>query len=100
MSNVDIDQRPAKKRRFFLEEPEPETPTPTSDLPEPVSRDEIIPDQAGAAEAVGNAQSPAPPSFDVELLKTVIGEDLDSDVVDKLRQQSSDNVEQGLFSQA
>ncbi|KAI9671298.1 MAG: DNA helicase rad5 [Alyxoria varia] len=96
MSNVEQEQRPAKKRRFFLDEPEPATPTTNSVPPEPVSRDEIKPEQPESLESPGNAQPQVSPSFDVELLKTVIGEDLDGDVVNKLRQQASDNVEQAI----
>ena len=94
MSYVDHEQRPAKKRRFFIEEPEtpgkPQSPSEPAN-PDGVSGIENV--KEGSLPTTVNGASDS--AFDVQLLEGIIGEPLSNDVVGKLRSLSEDNVERG-----
>lgn len=79
------EDRPAKKRRFFLENTEDsqgaeasETATHLSSEPPPL------------------LESPPQDGFDSSLLESVVGEKLSPDVLSKIRERAGDNVEQGI----
>jgi len=90
MGFEETEERPAKKRRFFVED------SPTAD-------DSVQPE---ASTLDGNNASPpiTPPSssingvsdgFDVGLLNGIAGEDLPASIVDKLKRLSGNNIERG-----
>ena len=80
----DIEERPKKKRRFFVDDPESDVEEPALN-PEPSLPDETQPPVANAA-AVG---------FDAESLEAIIGEKLSFGDVQKLESLSNGNIEQG-----
>lgn len=84
MSRLDIDDRPAKKRRFFVED-EPEHP--------PSEGQGSTGQSTNLHEEVSSA--PQIEAFDSELLSTFVGETLPRSVVDELQELSCNNVERG-----
>lgn len=76
--------RPAKKRRFFVEQPE--DPIALQPTFSPPPKEHATSAHETIAPAVG---------FDQNLLESVIGEKLSDDVVAKIRHRAGDNVEQG-----
>ncbi|EEQ90005.2 DNA repair protein rad5 [Blastomyces dermatitidis ER-3] len=114
MTSTDIDQRPAKKRRFFVED-EPEAlrietakgvdasleeaadahsariPTPgllNPEAPSPVSHDTTIP-VAGPAAAVEDG-------FDGELFATIVGQPVDPDTFQKIRTAAKNDMQTAI----
>lgn len=88
-------QRPAKKRRFFVEDSPEKVPTQNEQDKENITAQDaaVIADEAqvnGAASAVTDT------GFDASLLESVVGEKLKEDVVKKLRELSDGNIERGL----
>lgn len=90
---------PAKKRRFFQEETsQPCSVAPLSDSHTsphaPRSRiDHFPPKDERAADALESHEN----AFDTELLFSFIGQRLPPEVVQRLRELSSDNLERGMF---
>jgi DNA repair protein RAD5 len=90
MSSAECEERPIKKRRFFVED-------------SPVS--EQLPHEADPpAES-----TPTPPGlditksedgFDVDLLSTFLGEELPDSTVQKLRELSQNDIERGKSGRA
>lgn len=88
MSVAELDERPAKKRRFFLEDsPPPKTP------PSPPAAPSKTPDATTSAPATHTDQDVS--GFDVQLLESIVGEKLSPDVQRTLRELSDGNVERG-----
>jgi DNA repair protein RAD5 len=97
MSFGEIEERPAKKRRFFVEDSpiadrsvKQESPTidgnnaPTN-IPQDLSTEtQQEPGSTGVSDG-----------FDVELLNGIAGEELPSSIVDKLKKLSGNNIERG-----
>lgn len=88
MSYAELGERPAKKRRFFVDDvdepalnPEPSLPDEINALPEIAAPNDVdVKD--------GNA-----PSFDAGTLEAFIGESLAPTAVEKLRDLSGNNLE-------
>jgi DNA repair protein RAD5 len=92
MDGVDLEQRPAKKRRFFVEDSpvhdsslsgEPSLPDEVNALPETGRRDERATDFASSD------------GFDVTLLCSFVGEQLPEETLSKLRELSDGDVQRG-----
>jgi hypothetical protein len=107
MSYADLEgERPAKKRRFFVEEPEDNPKTNQTSNSEPSRPDEInvLPETHGESRKkqqgnYGNnegTQRESGDGFDVDLLSAFVGEQLPENMVQKLIELSNNNVQQGL----
>ncbi|KAI9720962.1 MAG: DNA helicase rad5 [Chrysothrix sp. TS-e1954] len=104
-SAMDVEDRPppAKKRRFFVDEPP--TPKAKPDLAAAGSglQDDLTKTVANRQEQSGHedqrdlpATSETPVTFDGELLESFLGEKIDSEVVQRLRELSGDNIERAI----
>ncbi|KAK5160914.1 DNA repair protein rad5 [Oleoguttula sp. CCFEE 6159] len=106
---MEIEERPVKKRRFFVEDssivdrtftPEAALPDELAPLPEPDSstepiddRDEGTPDQsAGRNEWSGDAQ----PGFDASLFQSFVGEDVPAATLQRLQELCGDDVQRAI----
>lgn len=112
MSFADADERPAKKRRFFVEEspiadrtlnPEPSLPDEIDALPETVPDIETPrwdPDDGDEAHpGEHNAQDgDAAGGFDTELFASVVGEELPASTIQRLRELSGNDMQRGGYS--
>lgn len=80
-------ERPAKKRRFFVEAPEDSPPAPpASNAAEP---------QADVVErSVDNGEPGV--QFDSQMLQNFVGEELEPSIIDRLRSMSDGNIERGI----
>jgi len=90
MPLADIDERPAKKRRFFADE----SPNAPRIQPGPPALDGEVEIENGTSEqqvGFGSADS----AFDGTTLESILGEKLESHDVDTLRRLSGNNVERG-----
>lgn len=110
MANLDIDQRPAKKRRFFVEDsPEPEpnlsstasplndalftaNTTPQDTLFEPNSSQTDLSVHNGKDENSEDASN----KFEKETFESFVGDKVTPATFDKLREVSSDNMERAI----
>ena len=84
MSYVELEERPVKKRRFFVDEPE-DTPIQDATVnPEPSLPGEInaLPDHSS-------------PGFNAEVFNSVVGETLPDSDIQRLRELSDNNLERG-----
>ncbi|RDI87856.1 hypothetical protein Vi05172_g2141 [Venturia inaequalis] len=98
MSFGDIEERPAKKRRFFVED------SPVAD--KTVKIEDSKPDESNATPDITPQSSTgplqerdlnsAPDGFDVDLLNGIAGEELPASVVDKLKKLSGNNIERAI----
>lgn len=94
MSFGDIEERPAKKRRFFVED------SPVADRTVEIEDSKsdgnnATPDITPQSSSTGNGVSDG---FDVELLNGIVGEELATSIVDKLKKLSGNNIERGRTS--
>jgi hypothetical protein len=87
MSHADIEERPKKKRRFFVDDIDEPALNPEPSLP-----DEVKPE---TAETVNGMQEEKAVGFDPEGLEAIIGEKLSLGDVKKLEDLSGGNLEQG-----
>jgi len=90
MPLADIDERPAKKRRFFADE----SPNAPRTQPGPSVLDGEVELENGPSEQQVGFDS-ADPAFDRTTLESILGERLESHDVDTLRRLSGNNVERG-----
>jgi DNA repair protein RAD5 len=95
MNGTEFEERPAKKRRFFVEDsPVHEVPEVSSDLnplqPEPEHPADLIPEEQPNL----NTASPED-GFDVDLLNAFVGEQLPEPTILKLRELSRNDIERG-----
>lgn len=124
MHNANDNPRPAKKRRFFIEEdPEPESihyastslgpvlPDDGENLPDnssvrtretsddglahSSSQTEISQQALAPSENVDNRPGSTGLGFDTELFQSIVGERISSATLSKLRQAAGDNIERG-----
>ena len=84
----DIEERPKKKRRFFVDDPDDVDEAALN--PEPSLPDEIAP-----AQTTDNVTNGSAVGFDAESLEAIIGEKLSLGDVRKLETLSNGNIEQG-----
>ena len=99
---MDVENRPppAKKRRFFVEDPSsPEGDARSESLVDgngdAKHNEESTRDHVDAINADGNSNEPV--TFNAELLESFVGEKLSPDTVSRLRELSSDNIERGIM---
>ncbi|KAF2421570.1 DNA repair protein, RAD5 [Tothia fuscella] len=91
MSYGDLEQRPAKKRRFFVED------SPEKD--NTLSAEASLPDEINALDqSAGNTASGfvREGEFDVSLLESFVGEPLSLETIEKLKDLSGNNVERAI----
>jgi DNA repair protein RAD5 len=97
MSFGDVQERPAKKRRFFVDDSpivdrtltaEASLPDDISALPEIGSATTTIPQESSEANGISE-------EFDADLLSSFVGEHLPATTVQKLRELSGNNIERG-----
>ena len=103
MSYGDVQERPAKKRRFFVED----TPTIDSKSGEQASLvDEVgalplrdqVENVAVPIESTENQEKKPPQnSFDPDLLKAVIGTEVSDDCIKKLQRLCGSDVQRGSY---
>lgn len=100
MNLPDCDERPAKKRRFFVEaSPEKEN------IPAPIANHTDVDSSSPAEEEkkeqkIYNALSGRANSddgFDSQLLENFVGEKVPIEVISELRRLAGDNLEEGTF---
>ena len=102
---MDIESRPAKKRRFFVDDPADEPPqlaaigsynasssrptsaTSTSSLPQPSS---------SQTDLTGQRNDQYEPTFDANTFRTFIGEEVSLEVLDKIKDASNGNLERAV----
>jgi len=98
MSFGDLEERPAKKRRFFVDDSpvvdrtlseEPSATDEANAFPEAPSAPSTAPQQRG----VGDVTSEA---FDGDLLENFLGEHLPYSTVQRLKELSGDDIERGM----
>jgi DNA repair protein RAD5 len=93
MSLEEVEERPAKKRRFLIGDsliPDRSGTPETSPSPEENTPQDPTP-QSSSQEISNRASDP----FDVELLNGIVGEELPASTVDRLRELSGNNTERG-----
>jgi DNA repair protein RAD5 len=92
MSSADVEGRPAKKRRFFVDE-EPELRTSSVDSTIAATALTSLQDHDTLQDTNGIA---AENGFDSETLSAVVGEALSDAVISRLQQLSGGNLERGM----
>jgi DNA repair protein RAD5 len=93
MGHPELEERPAKKRRFFVEDDLTPSSSTSTQSTGPLLSSEIQGSGTGANTL--ETTSTNNDAFDVELLASVIGETLSTSVVEQLRQASDGNIERG-----
>lgn len=93
MESPHPDERPVKKRRFFIEDSSPTQPQSKPIEPPPSSPPLHAADAPD--ESNGNDEEADFGSFDVGMLQAVVGE-LSTTVLQKLKDVSGSNVERGM----
>ncbi|KAB2573185.1 DNA repair protein RAD5 [Lasiodiplodia theobromae] len=83
MSFGDLDERPAKKRRFFVED-EP--------VQEPSSPDDVLP----ASAEQDNIQNASTPGFDADLFASFVGESVPEDTLKRLQEASGNDIQRAI----
>lgn len=94
---AELEQRPTKKRRFFVEDSpvhdsslnaEPSLPDEVDALPE-------APRSDGEGEEQGHEENLTTNGFDVDLLSSFVGERLPEETVSRLKELSSGDIQRG-----
>ena len=86
MNDVELEQRPKKKRRFFVEDSPPAAPLDAAP--------DTQPETAGAGSSAQSKVSES--AFDVDVLSSFLGERLSGPVVAILSKLSKNNLERGI----
>ncbi|KAK4941128.1 DNA helicase rad5 [Elasticomyces elasticus] len=103
---MDVDVRPRKKRRFFVDDPEvvvdqqlPSAAAITSSRPtsatSSISHD-VKSSQTDAVDLQPNSDEVKPPTFDADTFRAFIGEDVSQDVVDKVQAAADGDTERAI----
>lgn len=103
MSLAELEQRPAKKRRFFVEDSPTEEDASSNPKPSsPSEQDAFI----GIARSDDERQeqdhresSPPLNGFDVDLLSSFVGEQLPEDTVLRLKDLSGGDIQRGILAE-
>jgi DNA repair protein RAD5 len=95
MSFGDVEERPTKKRRFFVDDSPIVDQTLTA---EPSLPDEInaLPEILASNVVDGGAGSAVEDGFDADLLSSFVGEQLPAPTVERLRELSGNSIERGV----
>jgi DNA repair protein RAD5 len=92
MDLVDLEERPTKKRRFFVEDsPSPESKDAQS--PEPLLSDALPETDPHSSQG----EEPISEGFDIDLLSSFVGEQLPDDTVQRLKELSGNDLQRGMF---
>jgi DNA repair protein RAD5 len=86
MNDVELEQRPKKKRRFFVDDSPPSEPL--SSVPD------TNPPEAGDTGSTAQSKT-SDSTFDVDVLSSFLGERLSAPVVAILSKLSKNNLERG-----
>lgn len=98
MSFGDLEERPAKKRRFFVEDSpiaDPSANLEASKSDGSNALPNLTPQSSSSGIPQEQRLSGPPDGFDVELLNGIAGEELPTAIVDKLKKLSGNNIERG-----
>src|SRR5436305_555554 len=104
MSSAEVEHRPAKKRRFFVDDPEdiPEQHTSasadTSSRPTSASsaNQQARSSQTDDRELESESKDSTAQTFDIDTFRAFTGEDVDPDLLQKIRLASNDDIERGI----
>jgi DNA repair protein RAD5 len=90
MDFADLEERPTKKRRFFVED-SPDSESKDTRSPEPPLSD-ALPDTHLQA---SQGDKPISEGFDIDLLSSFIGEHLPEETVQRLKELSGNDLQRG-----
>ena len=99
---MDIDRRPTKKRRFFVDDPEDEKDlvAPTSsiyDSSRPASADSATNEhKSSQTDSIDAVEGPKPAGFDAETFNAFVGEDVAQHVLQALQDASSGDMQRAI----
>ncbi|EXJ84215.1 hypothetical protein A1O3_04882 [Capronia epimyces CBS 606.96] len=98
---MDIDVRPRKKRRFFVDDPEdvadPQVSTSSvTATSRPASATSSTREQRSSQTEVHDIQPLPSPAFDADTFRTVIGEDVGQDVVNQIQAAAHGDIERAI----
>lgn len=102
---MDVDVRPRKKRRFFVDDTEevaePHAPTPSGTASTPHSATSSTREQPKSSQTDATDLKTIPdaghiPSFDAATFRTFIGEDVGQDVVEKIKAAAHGDIERAI----
>jgi DNA repair protein RAD5 len=104
MSSAEVEHRPAKKRRFFVDDPEdiPEqqTSASTDASSRPTSASsangQAISSQTDGGELESESKDSTAQTFDIDTFRAFTGEDVDPDLLQKIRVAANDDMERGI----
>jgi len=104
MTSADLEQRPPKKRRFFVDDPEdlPEqhaTALPDIRSSQPVSASSLVDQQQSSqSDFADDTQASANTieHFDSDTFRAFLGQDVDEEIVQKIRLAANDDLERGI----
>ena len=104
MSSAEVEHRPAKKRRFFVDDPEdiPEQQTSasadTSSGPTSASsaNGQARSSQTDGGELESESKDSTAQTFDIDTFRAFTGEDVDPDLLQKIRVAANDDMERGI----
>jgi len=95
MSFADVEERPAKKRRFFADE-SPRPPTSGQETPAGSHEEDDHEDDEIETWTPPTTSQPEPQNeFDGSLLESIVGEKLGPNMIETLQKLSDNNVERG-----
>jgi DNA repair protein RAD5 len=90
MDLADLDERPTKKRRFFVEDsPSPESKD--AESPGPTLSDAVPYTDLQASQV----EEPISEGFDISLLSSFVGEQLPEETIQKLKELSGNDLQRG-----
>lgn len=96
MSLQSLDERPAKKRRFFVED-EPVDDSTLSSVPDKI---DAVPEPGQHVETVGEAPVESDASntaFDADLFASFVGEQVPDSTLKKLQELSVNDIQRGML---
>ena len=92
MDSADLEERPTKKRRFFVEDsPSPESKDAQST--EPLLSDALPQPDLQSSQG----EKPISEGFDIDLLSSFVGEQLPEETVQRLKELSGNDLQRGIF---
>lgn len=94
---AELEQRPAKKRRFFVEDSPVHDGSPNAEpcLPDKVDALPEIDRSHGEGQEQGHERNLTSNGFDVDLLSSFVGEELPEETVSRLKELSGGDIQRG-----
>jgi DNA repair protein RAD5 len=104
MSSADVEHRPAKKRRFFVDDPEdipeqqPSASADASSRPTsaPPANVQARSSQTDGGDLESDGKDSTAQAFDIDTFRAFTGDDVDPDILQKIRLASNDDMERGI----